>query len=106
MARLVPVINQWYGHFRINISDTGNDFSSIFRGLINIVRHYSTFREIETRGTTGILHGAEIKKKKKIKFALYNHISIAMLNIPPLKTFTCVEVSTAHSLKHRFTANM
>lgn len=24
----------------------------------------------------------------KIKFALYNHISIATLNIPPLKTFT------------------
>lgn len=55
----VPVINQWYGHLRINISDTGNDFSSIFRGLINIVRHYSTFREIETHGTTGILHETE-----------------------------------------------
>lgn len=44
----VPAINQWYGYFRINVSDTGNDFSSIIRGL-NIVR-YSTFREIETHG--------------------------------------------------------
>lgn len=44
--------------------------------------------------------------QRKIKFALYNHISIAMLNIPPLKTFTSVEVSTAHSLKHHCTANM
>lgn len=41
----------------------------------------------------------------KVKFAFYNHISIAMLNIP-LKTFVSVEVGTAHSLKHHCTANV
>lgn len=50
VCRDLPVINQGYGYFRINISDTGNDFSSIIRGLINIVQHYSTFRKIESRG--------------------------------------------------------
>lgn len=42
--------------------------------------------------------------KGKIKFALYNHISKAMLNIPPLKSFTSVGLCTAHSLKHHCTA--
>lgn len=44
--------------------------------------------------------------QRKIKFALYNHISIATLNIPPLKTFTSVGLGTAHSSKHHCTANM
>lgn len=44
-------MNQWYSYFRINcVSDTGNDFSSIIRGLMDIVQCYSTFREIETHG--------------------------------------------------------
>lgn len=101
----MPVINQWYGYVRINVSDTGNDFSSIIRGLINIVRHYSTFREIETHGERGTRTNGD-HVQRKIKFALYNHISIARLNIQPLETFTSVGLSTAHSSKHHCTANV
>ena len=100
----VPVINQWYGYFRINISDTGNDFSSIIRELINMVQRYSTFREIETHGAGQVQMAVFLQRK--IKFALYNHISRATLNIPPLKNLTSVGFGTAHSLKHHCTANI
>lgn len=99
-----PALNQWYGYFRIHISDTGNDFSSIIRGLMDRVRHYSTFRKIET-------HGAE-----QVQMAvLYNGKSSLLYTITFLEysaghstteKFIFTGLGTAHSLKHHCTANM
>ena len=99
-----PAVNQRYGYFRSNVSDTGNDFSSIIRGLIDIVRRYSTFKRNRNAWRRDRYKWHLVQRE--IKFALYNHISIATLDIPPLRTFTSVGLGAARSLKHHCTANM
>lgn len=90
-----------------NVSDTGNDFSSIIRGLINIV-YVTAHSEREKRMAPDRYKWHLVQRK--VKFALYNHISIATLNIPPLKkknlNKSFKSVGTARSPKHHCTADM
>lgn len=79
-----------------NISDTGNDFSSIIRGLL-IIQHYSTFRKIVMHGRT-----ESCTMENQVCFIQSHFYSDAEHSS---KTFISVEVSTAHSLKHHCTAN-
>lgn len=73
-VRLGFVINQRYGRFRINISDTSYEFSSIIRGLINVIQHHSTFRKVETLGA-GQVQRTLYNRTEKNKVCFYNHIS-------------------------------
>lgn len=79
-----------------NVSDTGNDFSSIIRGLINIVQRYSTFREIETHGA-GQVQMASCTTENQVCFIQSHFYSDAGHS-------TTEKNISAHSLKHHCTA--
>lgn len=74
VERLSQSLTKKYGYNRNNISDTGNGFSSIIRGLFNRVQHYSTFRKIETHGAgqvrVAILYNGKSSSLYTITFLL------------------------------------